>query len=429
MQDILLIRNNPEHFDAALARRGIAPQAASILALDQEARKKQTQLQQLQQDANSCAKEIGARKAKGEDATELLERSKALKAAILQAKAEQSDSDEGEVQGAVRERLLTLPNLPAADVPDGVDEHGNKEIRRVGAVPEFSFTASAHDVLGVNLGLMDFDVAANLSGSRFVFLRGALARLERALANFMLDLHTREFGYVECNVPLLVRSETMLGVGQLPKFSEEAFQTTNGYWLIPTSEVSLVGAAAQRIFSEAELPLRLTALTPCFRSEAGAAGRDTRGMIRQHQFNKVELVSITTEEQAKEEHERMLNAAETVLARLELPYRVMLLCAGDMGFCAQKTYDIEVWLPGQNAYREISSCSNCGDFQGRRMQARVRDAAGKIRPVHTLNGSGLAVGRTLVAIMENYQNADGSINIPAVLQPFMGGASKIISEA
>lgn len=428
MQDILLIRNHPERFDAALARRGIAPQSAEILALDQEARKKQTQLQQLQQDANLCAKEIGARKAKGEDATELLERSKALKAAILQAKSEQNESDEGEVVSAVKERLLNLPNLPAADVPDGVDEHANKEIRRVGDVPNFSFSPEAHDVLGVNLGLMDFDVAANLSGSRFVFLRGALAHLERALANFMLNLHTREFGYVECNVPLLVRSETMLGVGQLPKFSEEAFQTTNGYWLIPTSEVSLVGTAAQRIFSEAELPLRLTALTPCFRSEAGAAGRDTRGMIRQHQFNKVELVSITTEQQAEEEHERMLNAAETVLKRLELPYRVMLLCTGDMGFCAQKTYDIEVWLPGQNAYREISSCSNCGDFQGRRMQARVRDAAGKIQPVHTLNGSGLAVGRTLVAIMENYQNSDGSINIPEVLQPFMGGIKKIMRE-
>jgi seryl-tRNA synthetase len=318
--------------------------------------------------------------------------------------------------------LAMLPNLPAADVPDGPDETANVELRRIGAPRTFDFTPKDHAALGEALGMMDFETAARLSGARFVVLKAGLARLERAIAQFMLDMHTGEFGYTEVAPPVLVRDEALYGVGQLPKFAEDMFRTTGGLWLIPTSEVSLTNLVAEQIVEAASLPLRLTAYTPCFRSEAGAAGRDTRGMIRQHQFPKVELVSICRPDQSEAEHERMTGAAESVLKRLELPFRTVVLCSGDMGFAARKTYDIEVWLPGQNAYREISSCSNCGDFQARRMRARWREAGGKqTQFVHTLNGSGLAVGRTMIAVMENCQQADGSIVLPAALKPYMGG--------
>jgi len=315
--------------------------------------------------------------------------------------------------------------LPLPDVPVGPDETGNVEVRRVGDPPRFDFEPKQHFEIGEALGLMDFETAAKLSGARFVVLKGALARLERAIASFMLDLHTTEFGYTEANPPLLVRDDAAFGTGNLPKFAEDLFHTTNGYWLIPTAEVSLTNFVREQIIDEAALPMRLTAWTPCFRSEAGAAGKDTRGMIRQHQFTKVELVSITTPEQSLAEHERMTACAEEVLKRLGLPYRTVLLCTGDMGFASQKTYDIEVWLPGQNTYREISSCSVCGDFQARRMNARYRPKDGKPEYVHTLNGSGLAVGRTLIAILENYQQADGSVIIPEVLRPYMRGMERI----
>jgi seryl-tRNA synthetase len=322
--------------------------------------------------------------------------------------------------------LVGIPNLPADDVPEGLDEKSNREERVVGGKPNFAFTPRQHFEIGESLGLMSFDDAAKLSGARFVVLKGALARLERAIAQFMLDLHTGEFGYTEVSPPFLVRDSALFGTGQLPKFAEDQFRTEQGLWLIPTSEVPLTNLAADEIIDEAALPWRFTALTPCFRSEAGAAGKDTRGMIRQHQFLKVELVSIAHPDRSDDEHRRMTNCAEEVLKRLGLPYRVVTLCTGDMGFSAQKTYDIEVWLPGQSAYREISSCSNCGEFQARRMKARCRKAGEKgTRFVHTLNGSGLAVGRTLVAILENYQQQDGSVAIPAVLRPYMNGLERI----
>jgi seryl-tRNA synthetase len=322
--------------------------------------------------------------------------------------------------------LAELPNLPADEVPDGADEAANLLVRRKGDAPRFNFEPASHETIGERLELMDFRRAGKLSGSRFVVLRQDLARLERALAQFMLDLHTREFGYQEISPPLLVRDEAVFGSGQLPKFAEDLFRTTDGLWLIPTAEVPLANLVADEILDERDLPLRFTAWTPCFRSEAGAAGKDTRGMIRQHQFMKVELVSVTTPEQSAAEHERMTACAEEVLKRLGLAYRVMLLSSGDMGFAALKTYDIEVWLPGQGTYREISSCSNCGAFQAQRMKARYRPAEGRgTRPVHTLNGSGLAVGRTLIAILENFQHEDGSVTIPPVLQPYMGGQKLI----
>jgi seryl-tRNA synthetase len=331
-----------------------------------------------------------------------------------------------ESQEALDELLSTIPNLPAADVPDGPDETANKEIRRAGAPRAMNFAAKQHFDLGEALKLMDFEVAARMSGARFVLLRGPLARLERAIANFMLDLHTATFGYQEVVPPLLVREQTMFGTGQLPKFRDDQFGTTNGYWLIPTAEVSLTNQVRESILDEKQLPMRFTAWTPCFRAEAGAAGKDTRGMIRMHQFSKVELVSIATPEQSEAEHERMTECAEEVLKRLGLPFRTVVLSTGDMGFAARKTYDIEVWLPGQNTYREISSCSNCGDFQARRMDARYRPADGKgTRFVHTLNGSGLAVGRTLIAVLENYQQADGSVAIPEALRAYMGGLETI----
>jgi seryl-tRNA synthetase len=421
MHDLRWIRENPEEFDRGLARRGLPPHAAEVLALDKEWRATQTSADEAQARANTANSAIGAAKARGEPIDALL-------AEVAHRKKDQGDLSTR--ANGLREQIDTLlaglPNLPAPEVPDGVDETANVEVRRVGAPPDFNFEPRPHEAIGQQLGLMDFATAAKLSGSRFVVLKGALARLERALGDLMLDLHTQEFGYEEVSPPLLVRDGAVFGAGQLPKFAEDLFQTKEGYWLIPTAEVPLTNLVAETIIEEARLPLRSTARTPCFRSEAGAAGRDTRGMIRQHQFEKVELVSITTPEQSEVEHERMTRCAEEVLQRLGLAYRVVLLCAGDMGFAAQKTYDLEVWLPGQNTYREISSCSNCGAFQARRMNARYRPKEGRgNRPVHTLNGSGLAIGRTLIAILENYQRIDGSVTIPQALQPYMGGQTMI----
>ncbi|HKS88350.1 MAG TPA: serine--tRNA ligase [Stellaceae bacterium] len=424
MHDLRWIRENPEEFDRGLARRFLAPCAAEVLALDREWRALETAAQEAQAARNRLSREVGAAKKRGEPIDEILSqiagRKESEAASAARAAALRKELDD---------LLAGLPNLPAPDVPDGPDEGANREVRRVGEPPRFNFVPRPHEALGEQLGLMDFARAAKLSGSRFVVLRGALARLERALGEFMLDLHTQEFGYEEISPPLLVRDEAVFGSGQLPKFAEDLFQTREGYWLIPTSEVPLANLVAGEIMDESALPLRFTAWTPCFRSEAGAAGKDTRGMIRQHQFEKVELISITTPEQSEAEHERMTACAEAVLQRLGLAYRVVVLSTGDMGFAARKTYDIEVWLPGQNAYREISSCSNCGPFQARRMNARYRPAGEKgTRPVHTLNGSGLAIGRTLIAILENYQRANGAVAIPEALHPYMGGRTEIAAD-
>ncbi|HWV81333.1 MAG TPA: serine--tRNA ligase [Hyphomicrobiaceae bacterium] len=429
MFDIRAIRDNPAAFDAGLKRRGLEPLSSAIIAKDEELRAIKTRLQEVQARRNAASKEIGKAKGAKDEAlaSKLMAEVGALKDQL------QADEDkQRELEAALERELAVLPNIPLADVPDGVDETANVEVRRWGdpkGVPAASLNKpKQHFEIGEALGLMDFEAAARMSGARFVVLKGALARLERALAMFMLDIHTGEFGYAECQVPLLVRDQAVYGTAQLPKFEEDLFQTTgeNRLWLIPTAEVSLTNLAREQIIDEAKLPLRYTAWSPCFRSEAGAAGRDTRGMIRQHQFYKVELVSITTPEQSLAEHVRMTNCAETILQRLGLPHRTIVLCTGDMGFSAQKTYDIEVWLPGQNAYREISSCSVCGDFQARRMGARFRPAGGKgTEFVHTLNGSGLAVGRTLIAILENYQQADGSVLIPEPLRPYMGGLDRI----
>jgi seryl-tRNA synthetase len=421
--DIKWIRDNPEAFDKGLARRGLAPQSAAILKLDEQRRALLTKLQDAQGRRNSASKDIGKAKAAKDEATAAKLMTEVAEAKEIIAKGEE---DERQLDSEIEKVLSVIPNTPREDVPEGHDETGNKEVRKVGTPPKLSFSPKQHFELGEALGLMDFEAAARMSGARFVVLKGALARLERAIASFMLDLHTTEFGYTEHVPPMLVKDHAAYGTGNLPKFAEDLFQTTNGFWLIPTAEVSLTNIVREQILDEDQLPMRMTAWTPCFRSEAGAAGRDTRGMIRQHQFSKVELVSITTPDTSLDEHERMTNAAETVLKRLGLAYRTMLLCTGDMGFGSQKTYDIEVWLPGQNAYREISSCSVCGDFQARRMSARYRVKGTKdIRHVHTLNGSGLAVGRTLVAVLENYQQADGSIVIPDALQPYMGGLKTI----
>ena len=421
MFDLKWIREQPAAYDRGLARRGLAAASPGIIELDRQWREAQSGAEHLQAERNKLAKEIGAAKAKGGDAGDLLRRvsdSKERQAAL--------EAQAGALKAELDTMLSTLPNLPADDVPDGLDEQHNRLVRQHGTPPVLPFAAREHAAIGEALRLMDFGRAGKLSGARFVVLYGALARLERALGQFMLDLHTREFGYREVSPPLLVRDETMFGTGQLPKFAEDQFKTTHGLWLIPTAEVSLTNLVGDEILDEAELPLRFTAWTACFRAEAGAAGRDTRGMIRQHQFSKVELVSIAHPDRAAEEHERMTACAEEVLKRLGLPYRVMLLCAGDMGFSARKTYDIEVWLPGQGAYREISSCSDCGDFQARRMRARFRakDAKGT-RFVHTLNGSGLAVGRTLIAVLENYQLENGQIAVPPALLPYMGGIEVI----
>ena len=421
MLDIRWIRENTAAFDAGLMRRGLPPESDRLLALDEARRDALSTAQEMQARRNTLSKEIGRRRGRGEDAADLL-------AEVTRCKDEQAglDAAAADANARLQATLAGIPNLPSADVPDGPDESANREIRRWGAPRQFPFAPKEHDSLGEGLGLMDFGRAAKLSGARFVFLRGPLARLERALASFMLDLHTASFGYVEVNPPALVNDAAMFGTGQLPKFGEDLFHTTDGRWLIPTAEVPLTNMTAGEILSEEALPLRYTAMTWCFRAEAGAAGRDTRGMIRQHQFSKVELVSLTTPEQSENEHERMTGCAEAVLKELDLPYRAVVLSTGDMGFSARKTYDLEVWLPGQGRYREISSCSNCGDFQARRMNTRCRAAGEKAtRFVHTLNGSGLAVGRTLIAVLENYQNADGSIDVPVVLQPYMGGASRI----
>ncbi|MBU6456396.1 MAG: serine--tRNA ligase [Bradyrhizobium sp.] len=463
MHDIKWIRDNPAAFDAALKRRGLEQLSASLLRIDEKRRAAILASEQAQARRNSASKEIGdAKKARDEvRATKLMAEVAELKTSMPQLEAAAKAADE-----ELAKELAAIPNLPADDVPDGADEHGNVQRHVFGARRNYAFTAKPHDDLGGALGYMDFEAAAKLSGARFVVLKKGLARLERAIGQFMLDLHTSEHGYTEINPPLMVRDEAMFGTAQLPKFRDDQFisaemewrkhrldeilkpldeevskdhsrgakaivddlieraETRENFWLIPTAEVPLTNLVRESILDDKQLPMRLTALTPCFRAEAGAAGRDTRGMIRQHQFTKVELVSITTPEASGDEHERMLACAEEVLRRLDLHYRVMTLCAGDMGFAARKTYDIEVWMPGQGeggAYREISSCSVCGDFQARRMDARYRGPDGKPRFVHTLNGSGTAVGRALIAVMETYQQENGSIAVPEVLQPYMGG--------
>jgi len=476
MHDIKSIRDNPDAFDAALKRRGLEPLSSSLLAIDEKRRAAIMASEQALARRNSASKEIGdAKKAKDDTrASKLMAEVAELKTTLPQLELAAKAADE-ELAAALAE----IPNLPLDEVPDGIDERGNVQRHIFGAVRNYAFTPKSHDELGDALGSMDFETAAKLSGARFVVLKKGLARLERAIGQFMLDLHTNEHGYTEVNPPLLVRDNVMFGTGQLPKFRDDQFAATTAVatgdfesrileetlksvaelrsqgilneasvsrivanairiseadsqrvnrWLIPTAEVPLTNLVRESIIDEKELPMRLTALTPCFRAEAGAAGRDTRGMIRQHQFTKVELVSITTPETSKDEHERMLACAEEVLRQLDLHYRVMTLCAGDIGFAAQKTYDIEVWMPGQGeggAYREISSCSVCGDFQARRMDARYRGPDGRPRFVHTLNGSGTAVGRALIAVMETYQQENGSIAVPDVLQPYMGGLKVI----
>jgi seryl-tRNA synthetase len=449
MHDIKAIREDRDAFVRGLTRRGLADAGAladDLLAKDKGLRELLTRLQTQQARRNDASKLIGQAKQKKDEALAkaLMEEVAGLKDAIQQGEAEQREREE-----ALKQALAVIPNLPAADVPDGADESANVPVgsRAFGKPPGIN-NPKQHFEIGEALGQMDFERAAKVSGARFVYLKGDLARLERAIANFMLDTQTQTFGYTEVSPPVLVRDSAMFGTGQLPKFKEDLFgagsevtsrsvnlalgTSSQGlsfdfpFWLIPTAEVPLTNYIADEILNEAELPLRMTAYTPCFRAEAGAAGKDTRGMIRMHQFSKVELVSITTPEQSPAEHERMTDAAQEILKQLDLAHRVVTLCAGDMGFSAKKTYDIEVWLPGQNAWREISSCSNCGAFQARRMNSRYRNNEGKVKgPVHTLNGSGLAVGRTMVAILENYQQADGGVAIPSVLQPYMGGKTKI----
>ncbi len=465
MLDIKWIRDNPDAFVKGLTNRGFDDPSATlnrILSLDEQRRATIQKLQEAQAARNAASKEIGQAMA-AKDA----KRAEALKEEVARLKTEiqNGEAAEREIEKTYQDLLATIPNTPATDVPVGVDAEANVELRKVGTPPKFAFQPKQHFELGEALGLMDFETAAKLSGARFVVLKGALARLERALGQFMLDLHTSEHGYTEIAPPLLVNNDSMFGTAQLPKFSFDQFLATNvsdlekwrsnavpdaredappdqiavalqtvreslenrdWRWLIPTAEVPLTNLVREEIVEEAKLPMRVTAGTPCFRAEAGAAGKDTRGMIRQHQFSKVELVSITSPEQSQAEHERMTACAETVLKRLDLPFRTMVLSTGDMGFAAQKTYDIEVWLPGQGAYREISSCSNCGDFQARRMNARYKPKGAKdTRFVHTLNGSGVAVGRTLIAVLENYQDADGSIRVPEAVKPYMGGLTKI----
>lgn len=435
MHDIRWIRDNPEAFDAALGRRGLEPQAAALIALDEKRRGAIAAFEQAQARRNAASKEIGDAKKAKENA-----RADALMAEVgeLKTKLPEMDAAAKRLEEDLRKELAQIPNLPLAEVPEGADEHGNVQHHVYGEPRSYAFKPKEHVALGEGLGFMDFERAAKLSGARFVVLKSGLARLERAIGQFFLDVHTGEHGYTEVNPPLLVRDDAMFGTAQLPKFREDQFAAGSldaegqGYWLIPTAEVPLTNLVRESILDEKELPMRLTALTPCFRAEAGAAGRDTRGMIRQHQFTKVELVSITTPDESRNEHERMLSCAEEVLKRLGLHYRVMTLCTGDMGFASQKTYDIEVWMPGQissqgegGMYREISSCSVCGDFQARRMDARYRGPDNKPRFVHTLNGSGTAVGRALIAVMETYQQEDGSIAVPDVLQPYMGGLKVI----
>ncbi len=423
MHDLKFIRQHPEAFDTGMKRRGLVPQSAHILALDADRRKVQTDMQALQATRNNKSKHIGVLKSAGKhDAAQtLMDEVSAMKQALSDLENKQRG-----IADQLQQVLSELPNLVYDDVPDGTDEDDNALMYTVGDIPQFDYTPKQHWELGENLGGMDFEYAAKISGSRFVTLNGDLARLERALGNFMIDLHTRQHGYTEYQIPVLVKEEAMYGTGQLPKFATEAFRTTGDHYLISTSEIPLTNYAFETIVDESLLPNRLTAWSLCFRSEAGAAGRDTRGMLRQHQFYKVEMVSITTPEQSDAELQYMLSCAETVLKKLDIPYRVVKLCSGDTGFSSRRTYDIEAWLPGQNTYREISSCSTCGDFQARRMNGRFRRKGQKgTEFVHTLNGSGLATGRSLIAVMENYQNADGTITVPEVLRPYMGGIEVI----
>ena len=430
MHDIRFIRDNPEAFDAALARRGIEPASAAILELDERKRAVATQMQITQSRRNEASKLIGQAMGKGDKET-----AETLKAEVAELKTvlPALEEDDRQLSSQLQEALAVLANLPADDVPDGDDEDDNVEVSRWGTLREFDFKPQEHADMGPALGL-DFETGTNISGARFTFLRGGMARLHRALGQFMLDHQTGANGYTECAPPVLVGEQAMYGTDKLPKFAEDSFQTTEGRWLIPTAEVSLTASVQGEILDDAALPMRMTALTLCFRSEAGSAGKDTRGFIRQHQFEKCELVSVTRPEDSEAEHERMTRCAEEILEALELPYRKLLLCTGDMGFGARKTYDLEVWLPGQGAYREISSCSNTGDFQTRRMNTRYRPvkdgvAEKKTEFPHTLNGSGLAVGRTLVAVLENYQHADGSVTIPTVLHPYMGGITTLKPES
>ncbi len=425
MHDIKFIRENAGEFDAAMARRGLGAQSPDILKLDEERRAIQTELQTLQNTRNEKSREVGEIKKSGGDAESLMAEVGVLKGQI--AEMEEKDRTLGE---SINQHLAGLPNIMADDVPDGADESENKEIRKEGSPKIPNEQAKEHFDIGEGLGMMDFETAVKMSGSRFVLMHSGLARLERALAQFFLDTHTQDHGYIEVSPPLLVRDETMYGTGQLPKFGEDLFRTTRGDWLVPTAEVPLTNIVAQEIVEDDYLPRRYTAFTPCFRSEAGAAGKDTRGMIRQHQFYKVELVSVTLPEESEAEHERMTDCAETVLKKLELPFRTVVLCSGDTGFGARKTYDIEVWLPGQNTYREISSCSNCWDFQARRMNARFRrKGEKKTEFLHTLNGSGVAVGRALIAVLENYYDpADGGMFVPEALKSYMNGLDKILPQ-
>ncbi|MGP3698667.1 serine--tRNA ligase [Rhodobacter sp. NSM] len=426
MHDIRIIREFPERFDAALSRRGLSALSGEILAIDEARRSKILAAETAQAEQNRASKEVGAAKARGDEAE--FER---LRALVAEKKAEVARlNEEASAEDArLREMLVALPNAPLDEVPDGPDESANVEIRRWGTPRSFNFAPKEHfEIAGVKPG-MDFATAAKLSGSRFVMLKGAVIRVHRALAQFMLDTHVTEHGLTETWTPVLVKDDAMFGTGQLPKFAEDSYQTTNGWWLIPTAEVTLTNTVAGEILDEAQLPIRMTAHTQCFRSEAGSAGKDTSGMLRQHQFEKVEMVSITTPETSLAEHERMTRCAEAILQKLGLPYRTIVLCTGDMGFGATKTHDLEVWLPGQNTYREISSVSVCGDFQARRMNARFRPAGGgKPEFVHTLNGSGLAVGRCLIAVIENGQQEDGSVELPEALHPYLGGKTRISAD-
>jgi seryl-tRNA synthetase len=419
--DIRWIRENPEQFDKALQLRGDQAASGPLIKLDDERRHVIQAMQELQNHRNSISKEIGMKKSKGELADDLME-----KAAKIREDLPRLEDQERNLTHKLNEMLSHYPNRPASDVPEGVNESDNVEVRKWGDLPVFDFAPKQHFELGEDLGMMDFETATKMSGARFVLLKKDLARLERALAHFMLDTHIQDSGYTEISPPYLVRPQAMYNTGQLPKFGEEAFHTTNDYWLVPTAEIPLTNIASDEILEN--VPQRYVAYTPCFRSEAGAAGKDTRGMVRLHQFSKVELVSITSPEESEAEHQRMLTCAQSILEKLQIPYRTVLLCTGDMGPAAQKTYDIEVWLPGQDTYREISSCSNCGEYQARRMNARMRveeNGKKKTQFVHTLNGSALAVGRTLIAVLENYQQPDGSIEIPKILRSYMGGLERI----